>query len=217
MDLDTERQLVERAKTDPEAFGRLFDAYYPAILGYTVRRVGEVAAAEDIVADTFMKALRGLPRFAWRGMSIQSWLYAIATNEIRIHFRKHKFTASLEALFEEQGFEPEDEYDLVAELEAAEARLERQTAFRLAQRCLLQLPLKYQEVLVLRFTEGKKVAEIALIVGKREGTVKSLLSRGLARMRTIMAAQPVQPIATPRIIPGEGRTITVKPQEEYER
>lgn len=208
MDLQTERLLIARATTDPEAFGPIFDAYYKKILGYTIKRVGSVAVAEDIVAETFMKSLKGLPRFRWRGVSIEAWLYAIATNEIRQHLRKHRFAASLDEMYEQTGFEIEDDYDLVAEAAEAQEKLERYTAFIRAQRLITTLPVKYQEVLVLRFGEQKKIHDIAAILSKREGTIKSLLSRGLAQLRKQM-----QPIAAQRIVDTEGRNPASKPQE----
>jgi RNA polymerase sigma-70 factor (ECF subfamily) len=45
------------------------------------------------------------------------------------------------------------------------------------------LPAKYQDVIALRYFEGKSIREIAEILGKREGTIKSLLSRGLEKIR----------------------------------
>lgn len=203
MDAPTQKLLLMRAKHDPEAFGLIFDAYFNKILGYTVRRVGNVAAAEDIVADTFTKAFAALPRFAWRGVSIEAWLYAIATNEIRMYFRRHKPEASLDELFEQDGFEVEDDSDIEREAIEAQEKLERHEAFVHAQRLLRELPLHYQEVLTLRFTEDKKINEIAHILGKREGTVKSLLSRGLALLRENMAK--TQPSGVSRIVTHGGR------------
>ncbi len=55
------------------------------------------------------------------------------------------------------------------------------------QKEIILLPQKYQEVLVLRFFEKKKIKEIAKILGKREGTVKSLIHRGLERIRLKLA------------------------------
>lgn len=190
MDIEQERLLVKQAKTDPAAFGQIFDTYYPVILNYTIRRTSDGAAAQDITAETFKKALAKLSTFTWRGVSIEAWLFAIATNELRMHFRKQRHHASLEELRENEGFEPVADTDLQLELIEAQERLERRQAFRRAQRVLLKLPVKYQEVIALRFVEGKKTSEIAAILRKPEGTVKSLLSRGLNLVRKEIATQP---------------------------
>lgn len=202
MDLTTERQLIERAKTDPEAFGEIFNAYYGRILNYIVRRTGDVAVAQDITAETFTKALRKLNSFQWRGVSIEAWLFTIATNELRMYFRGQRRLDSLDELQERDGFEPQSELNLEEELQEAQEKLERKQAFRAAQQLLLTLPQHYQETLVLRFMEGKKVAEIAVILKKPEGTVKSLLSRGLTLLRDKLAVQPKH---ASRIVESEGK------------
>ena len=79
-------ELIERAKTDPEAFGRLFEAYYDRIITYTYRCSLNLAVAEDLTSNTFFKALRGLPKYRHR-VSFLAWLYRIAANEVRMHWR----------------------------------------------------------------------------------------------------------------------------------
>ncbi|HVI69689.1 MAG TPA: sigma-70 family RNA polymerase sigma factor [Magnetospirillaceae bacterium] len=190
MDITHERALVEQAKTDPAAFGEIFDAYYPKILNYTARRTGDATAAQDITAETFTKALRKLSTFRWRGISIEAWLFAIATNELRMYFRSQRHHASLEELQECDGFEPMADTDLHLELVEAQNHLERQHTFYRAQHILLTLPIKYQEVIALRFMEGKKISEIAVILKKPDGTIKSLLSRGLGLVRKRLNVQP---------------------------
>jgi RNA polymerase sigma factor (sigma-70 family) len=66
-----------------------------------------------------------------------------------------------------------------------------------------RLPAAYQDVLLLRFVEHKKISEIAQILDKKEGTVKSLLSRGLARLRKEMSKKPLQPNKQERIVKDE--------------
>lgn len=205
-DLEAERKLVELAKTEPAAFGELFDTYYQILLGYTIRRTGDIALAEDLVSETFIKALKKLPGFTWQGVSIEAWLFTIATNEIRMHFRKRRFSLSLDELFEQTGYEiPDETTDLAAELQEAQEKLSRQALFLQAQKAIAQLPIKYQEVLVLRFGQNKKISEIAAILGKREGTVKSLLSRGLSQLRSHFSKAKTQPNMLKSIVPHEGR------------
>ena len=62
MDQD-ERLLVERAKSDAEAFGILYDRYAEDIYRFAQARLGNVAAAEDVTAEVFVKALRGIGRY----------------------------------------------------------------------------------------------------------------------------------------------------------
>ncbi len=203
MELDDERRIVEQAQTDPEAFGAIFDHYYPKILAYTVRRTGNVAVAEEIVSETFIKALKGLPRFHWHDISIEAWLFRIAINEMRMHFRRATPVASLEELYQQGGFEPQSDYDLAQELQDEQEKLERHEQFIRARQLVGALPEKYQDVILLRFIEHKKVGEIAQILDKKEGTVKSLLSRGLIRLRAELTKKPLQPTKQKRIIKDE--------------
>ena len=180
----SEQALIERAKKDPQAFGDLFDRYYSVMFAYVLRRVGKWNDAQDITSEVFLKALKGLWRFRWQGIAFSAWLYRIATNEVGIYFRRAgRAPVSLNQLIEQSGFEPASRDDLVAEKLEAERQFERHRDFLIARSKIASLPLKYQHVITLRFFEQKSVKEIAEILGKKEGTVRSLLSRGLQRLR----------------------------------
>ena len=185
MDLQEEKNIILKAQKDPQAFGLLFDKYYPKILNYVSHRVSSVMLAEDIVAETFYIALDKLWQFRWQGVSFSAWLYRIATNLISQHYRhQHKKpTFSLDNWLEKTGYELVDDGDLSQELINAEEELRKHTDFIEIQKKLQQLPERYQTVITLRYFEDKKVREIAEILGKKEGTVKSLLSRGLGMLR----------------------------------
>jgi len=68
----------------------------------------------------------------------------------------------------------------------AEEELKRYQDFLKVQEKISQLPIKYQEVITLRFFEKKKIKEISEILGKKEGTIKSLLHRGLEKLKDLM-------------------------------
>ncbi len=182
MNLEQEIQIVAEARKNPEIFGKLFDEYYPKIFSYLVKRTADIALAQDLTSETFLKAFDKLWQFRFRGVSFGSWLYRIANNEIRMHFRGKKITISLEDLFENSGFDIPDT-DLREEILEAEEALERHEEFLKMQKHIRMLPEIYQEVIALRFFEEKSLLEIAEILGKKEGTIKSLLSRGLQKLR----------------------------------
>lgn len=73
---------------------------------------------------------------------------------------------------------------LSADRHELEAELEKHENFLKVVRALKTLPIKYQEVIALRYFEGKENKEIAAILGLREGTLKSLLSRGIEKLRS---------------------------------
>ena len=184
--MDDEQLIIERAKSDPEAFGILFERHYPAIFAYIHRRVGDWDAANDLTSEVFLKAFKGLWKYRCQGVPFSAWLFRIATNEVRMHFRKGtRPTLSLDQMSEECGFEPLDPASLEAEKLEAERKLQEYEDFLLVREKVLLLGLKYQDVIALRYFEQKSIKEIAEILHKREGTVKSLLSRGIAKLRAL--------------------------------
>jgi RNA polymerase sigma-70 factor (ECF subfamily) len=184
MDLSQEKELVRQAQKAPDAFAKLYDQYYPKIFGYILRRTANLEVTQDLTSETFFSALNKLWQFRWRNISFSSWLYKIATNEINQYFRKaeYKKSISLEEL-QEQGFEPTSPDDPENELIEAQEKLRQHQDFLEIQGKIVQLPAKYQEVIALRFFEQKQIKEICEILGKKEGTIKSLLSRAVEKVR----------------------------------
>lgn len=184
MNFSDEKELIKQARVDPEAFGVIFDRYHDILYSYILRRVGNVQVAQDIVAETFFKALSRLWQFRWRNISILNWLYRIATNEMNQYFRRQKYKPlSLDFLFKEVGFEISSEIDILEEILEQERELIEMKEWQTVRKQIELLPEKYQEVLTLRYFESKKIAEIAEILGKKEGTIKSLVSRAISRLR----------------------------------
>jgi RNA polymerase sigma-70 factor (ECF subfamily) len=184
MDLSEEEELIKQAQRSPDAFARLYDQYYPRIFGYVLRRTANLEVAQDITSETFFKALKKLWQFQWRNISFSPWLYKIASNEINQHFRKAEYrkSVSLEEL-QEKGLELLASHDPESELIAAQEELQQHQDFLEIQAKIVRLPAKYQEVIALRFFEKKQIKEIAEILGKREGTIKSLLHRAVEKLR----------------------------------
>mgnify|MGYP001563906972 CR=1 FL=1 len=177
MDFQEEKKLVEKAKDDPAAFGRLYDEYYPKIFGYVLRRTANVEMTQDVVAEPFLKALKNLRRFK-SNSSFGAWLYRLAANEIVNSWRREKPSLPLDDVRE-----PRSDENLLEEIFLAQEKLARHQDFLAVQKEIRELPEKYQTVLTLRFFEEKQIREIAEILGKNEGTVKSLLHRGLKRLK----------------------------------
>ncbi len=173
--VEEERALVLAAQSDTAAAGQLFDKYYPEIFRYISHSTLDHAAAEDLTSNVFFSAFRHLGRFRWRRIPFRAWLYHIATNELRMHYRKQKRMSAANA------------GPLDAESPAAAPSADTVAAnsddYRLLQRVLLELGQKYRTVIVLRYFEGKSLSEICEITSQREGTVKSQLHRALAQLK----------------------------------
>ena len=184
VDLEQEKQLVEKAKGDANAFGSLYDLYYPNIFGYVLRRTANIRVTEDITSEVFFKALKNITKFNWRGVPFSAWLYRIATNEIASYFRHGSKNQVPWGDIAESNLDsiPSAEEELLE----AEAELKRHEQYIALHDIIHKLDIKYQEVITLRFFENKQIHEISQILGKKEGTIKSLLHRGLKILGTLI-------------------------------
>ncbi|MFC1958771.1 RNA polymerase sigma factor [Chloroflexota bacterium] len=184
MDLEQEKQLVEKAKGDANAFGSLYELYYLNIFGYVLRRTANIQVAEDVTSEVFFKALKNIAKFNWRGIPFSAWLYRIATNEIASYFRHGKKSQVRWENIAESDMDsiPSSEEELLE----AETELKRYEQYLALHESIYRLDIKYQDVITLRFFENKQINEISEILGKREGTVKSLLHRGLKKLRKLV-------------------------------
>jgi RNA polymerase sigma-70 factor, ECF subfamily len=179
-----EAQLLNKIKKNPKEFGVLFDLYYKKIFGYALRRTANYDLAKDITAETFFKAFFKIKDFKWKGISLSSWLFRIATNEINYYYRKQKYSpASLDLLLENDDFDIVNKEGFEEERERIQDELNNHEDFISVQKKLGLLPVKYQEVISLKYFEEKSIKEISEILGRKEGTIKSLLSRGLQKLR----------------------------------
>ncbi|UCB42974.1 MAG: RNA polymerase sigma factor [Dehalococcoidales bacterium] len=183
VDLKQERELVVKARKDTEVFGQLYDQNFGRIFGYVLRRTASVPVAQDVTSEVFFKALKNLEKFHWQGIPFSAWLYRIASHEIANYYRKKRREAA-HAILVRDGDPAVN--PLSVEIAQAEDILMRHEEYLSLHMAIAQLPPRYQEVITLRYFEDKQIKEIAQIIGKREGTVKSLLHRGLERMRNLM-------------------------------
>jgi RNA polymerase sigma-70 factor, ECF subfamily len=178
----TETDLLNRMKNNPDDFSELFKLYYKPIFGYILRRTGDFDDTADIASDTFFKAFRHITNFSYKGISVKVWLYRIATNEVNMYFR-HKQKHN--SVFERVDFENKSVFKnlLHEDKKELETEFHKHDQFLKVLESLKTLPIKYQEVISLRYFEGKTNKEIVEILNINEGTLKSLLTRGLEKLR----------------------------------
>ena len=180
---DEDQMLVSAARQDTEAAGKLFDKYYSEILGYIYHCTLDSTLAEDLTSNVFLAVFRHLGRFRWRQVPFRAWLYRVATNEVRMYWRRQKRIKTI-------SLQPDDEY---AAEPSAENSLEVAEEYRLLHKALLELRIKYRTVIILRYFESKTIAEICQITATKEGTVKAQLHRGRARLQDILVQWNVLP------------------------
>jgi RNA polymerase sigma-70 factor (ECF subfamily) len=173
-----EEQLVEQAKTDPEAFGKLYELYVEKIYNYVYYRIGNHHDAEDLTAKTFHRALNHIPNYNHKGVPFAAWLYRIAHNLIANWHRDHQ-RRQVVAL--EQVTLSSDRQEMPHH--AAEQTNERELLLAAIQK----LPPERQELLTLKFVEKMSNAEIGQMMGRSEGAIKSLYHRTLVSLKELLA------------------------------
>jgi RNA polymerase sigma-70 factor (ECF subfamily) len=176
-----ELALVRRAATDTEAFGRLYEQHVRRIYNYIYYRTGNHHDAEDLTARVFQRALRHVGRYEDKGVPFSAWLYRIAHNLVanwhRDRSRRPIVPLDDHVLPSSPGSHPE----------AAAMASEEQGVLLEAVR---RLPEERQQLLILKFVERLSNAEIALIMGRTEGAIKSLYHRTLNTLRDDLAGSP---------------------------
>jgi RNA polymerase sigma-70 factor (ECF subfamily) len=167
------RRLVERAQTgDRRALEELYLLHFDRIYSYLHMSVGNRHDAEDLTNQTFVKMLESIGRFEWRKVPISAWLFRIAHNLAMDHFR-----ASRRLQPEEELPEPEYPAEHSAEEEAFQA-IGRRSMLAMIE----NLSHDQQQVLTLKFVFNFGNSEVATILGKKEGAIKSLQHRALATL-----------------------------------
>jgi RNA polymerase sigma-70 factor (ECF subfamily) len=176
MQPNSESALLERARDyDAAAIAELYDRYSLRIYNYVYHRVGNRSLAEDLTSTVFVRMLEAVRTSkAWRS-SFSGWLYRIAHNAVVDHFRSGKQDKDL-AL--EDTTLPSSEHPV----EAAERSITRDRV----RSAIHQLTEAQGLVITLKFMQGMTNAEVAALMGKNEGAIKSLQFRGLAALRRVM-------------------------------
>jgi len=154
-----------------QTFDQLYDQHLEAIFRYVLRRVANVAEAEDLTAQTFYKALRRFWRFRWSGGNASAWLYRIATNEVNTHYRSQQTSSRV------------DPATVTTGRNDAEKELAVQRLYLDLHRALRRLDPNDQALIVLRYFEQKPYDEIAPILRSRPGTLAMRANRALKKLK----------------------------------
>jgi RNA polymerase sigma-70 factor (ECF subfamily) len=168
------RALVERAqKGDRGALEELYLIHFDRIYSYLHMSVGNRHDAEDLTTQTFLKMLESIGKFKFQAAPFSAWLFRIAHNLAMDHFR-----AARRWQPEEEVPEPPGEEEPSAEAQALQS-IGRQSMLELIE----GLSSEQQQVLTLKFVFNFPNAEVATILGKTEGAIKSLQHRALVSLQ----------------------------------
>jgi len=157
---------------DRDAAAELVDQYYEQIYLF-MRRLGhDRQASEDLTQESFFNAWHHIGQLK-DGKALNGWIYRIASNVSRLHWRKHKHkeVIGIEGLQVQQSDKSEHEkIEYNEQLEQLKDAVER-------------LPMKLRETIILHYMQQLTIAEAAEVAGLNQGTFKSRLNRALKTLR----------------------------------
>jgi RNA polymerase sigma-70 factor (ECF subfamily) len=166
--------LVRRVRAnEPLAFEELYERYSPRVFGYLFQRLnGDAEEAEDLTADVFTRVYEKIDAFQPQGAPLSAWVFRIAHNRLIDTIRRRPRATQVTL-------------DDAPELAAGPVfgDVDQQVALEQIKAGLTRLTNEQRQVIILRFLEGKSLAETAAVVGRNEDAVKKLQARGLASLR----------------------------------
>jgi RNA polymerase sigma-70 factor (ECF subfamily) len=176
-------RLVDRAQAgDSDAFAQIYHRYLDTVLRFVYFRVGNRQVAEDLTAETFLRALRRIGSVTWQGRDLGAWLVTIARNLVADYFKSGRYR------FEVSTGEVLDADD--AQERGPEGSPEAAVVDHITNVALLsavqRLNPEQRECIVLRFLQGFSVAETAQVMGKNEGAIKALQYRAVRALHRLL-------------------------------
>lgn len=175
IELQEEKQWIEAARLNTEAFEPIYLRYYDEIYRFIYRRTGRETMSNEICSETFYQALSNIKKYQWRGIPFGNWLYTIASNELRKRYRNKKEVFIIEIdKFQEQLPVPE--------------MLEHIGTEPLV-RALDQLNELELRLIELKYFEHKTFREVGLLLEMKESAVKMRIYRLLLAMKKLINEQ----------------------------
>ncbi|MCK5208867.1 MAG: sigma-70 family RNA polymerase sigma factor [Cyclobacteriaceae bacterium] len=170
-----EFEAVRKAAKDPAQFQILYDRYFTMIFSFIFRKIDDEDSTADLTSQTFLKALRNIKKYKYKGVPFSAWLYRIASNEVNKYYRQSN--KRLVFSFDEQEFENLIEQNIEEEKELDIDYIIRQ---------MHALNESDIEVLELRFFESKSFAEMAFILEISEANAKMRTYRAIEKLRKLL-------------------------------
>ena len=179
---DIDDGTIERARAgDQQALAAVYDWYLPRIYRYVLSRLGNVAEAEDLTEDIFLRMLGAIADYKRTSVPFSAWLFRIARNHLVSYYRKNG-NRKADALQETMADSRHDPASIV----------ETQLILGEVAEAVQRLPAAQRDVIALRFAVGLSIAETAQVLGKRQGNVKALQHKAVTRLQKILLAEPKQ-------------------------
>jgi RNA polymerase sigma-70 factor (ECF subfamily) len=171
----TEDEAMDLAiQGDGDAFSFLYELYVNRIFSYIYYRTGNISDAEDLTARVFQRALGHITHYTQKGIPFSAWLYRIAHNLVANWHRDNG---------RRQEVALDDQPDLIMPAEHPERQMVNDQEVERLIQAIKRLSPERQQLIVLKFVQQLSNAEIAVIMSKSEGAIKSLYHRTLLELR----------------------------------
>ncbi len=169
--------LVDKARRgDQDAWAQLLASLYPRLRAFVARRVPP-PEIEDVVSETMTRAVAGVHRFHPGPAGFDGWVFGIAHNLVVDHFR---------ATTREQRYAMAGNVTMPGTMDLPDESLDLGDEHAQLRRCFALLSDGERELLELRVIAGLSAEQVASMLSKRPGAVRSAQSRALSRLRTFM-------------------------------
>jgi len=169
---DDSELVLLAIRRDEEAFAELYERHVVRVYRHIYYMVGNAAEAEDLTAQTFLRAWEAIERYQVRGAPFVSWLLRIGHNLGVSHLRARRETSELhDGILDDKAHrDPESSYERTAEEE-------------LVREAILLLRDEQRQVIILRFIEDLDYREVAEIIGKSVAAIRVIQHRALNALR----------------------------------
>jgi RNA polymerase sigma factor (sigma-70 family) len=181
--LSDEKLIGELQQTNNErAFEILVQRYKNPLTNYVFRFLGDYDACTDVVQETMIKVYRYKDNYSSIA-KFSTWIYTIAGNLARTEYRRRKRRSFLS--INDYG-EEEKTFDIPDESYRPDVITDSGIKEKIIQDALLKVKEVFREVVILRDIQGLSYEEISEITGLNEGTVKSRINRGRAKLQELL-------------------------------
>lgn len=172
--LEEELSWIRRAQKDPAHFGPLYKMYHEQIFRYIYQRMDDEDIAFDVTSQVFMKAMKNLPKYEYRGVPFASWLYRIAKSELYQAFRDKKAerTVNVDSI---QIFE------IAEEMDEDTNEMNKKKIYQ----CLSKMKENDMQLIEMRFFEKRSFREIGEILELTENNAKVKTFRALEKLKQL--------------------------------
>jgi RNA polymerase sigma-70 factor (ECF subfamily) len=173
-DINDDQALENAVQGDADAFSVLYERYVTRIYNYIFYRTGNPYDAEDLTERVFLRALGHIQTYNNRGIPFSAWLYRIAHNLVANWHRDNSRRKEVPL---------DDQKNLHLKIDHPELAMVISQDQEMLLKVIRGLPEERQQLIILKFVEHLSNAEVAMIMGRSEGAIKSLYHRTLQTLR----------------------------------